>query len=446
MEPGFLIGIFVVIFLVTWRYIWKRDVLFGVVYFFLFIYTVFAQIGYAYFPELSVFIQAYFGPSIFYDVNLFVTLSFIAFFSCFFFMHHYVVRKPAYKIIQSRHRLNPLFYMVVTCHLFGLALYFFANYDSLTYGNVSDEDFQAQMGVVNILFIIGFKLSVAVNLLLYFLYRIRLKTAPRINRRTVLILLILEMVLFLVISIKIGSRTDPLALTIAILVLEIVRWREYSRSVRVSKWKRAKILLLIGFVLYGLTQIEANRGGGEMERRSMSEAILSKDYYAPAHILIAAMALDYVDPWEVVVSNSANALILLKQPFLQTTVADLFNPGVSSRSASYAFYLFSEGFIAMGWFGFLYNGLVVFAGAALWRRLANSNSSYYNLFMIGLVASQAANVARGQSAYFVKDIYMFFIPAMVLFFLATGLRPYFGGDVQQRNLRLKEVRLSKYWL
>lgn len=437
MEPGLLIAIFTVIFLVTGRYIWKRDVLFGVVYFFLFIYTVFAQIGYAYFPELSMFIQAYFGPEIFYDVNLFVTLSFIAFFLCFLFLHRYVVRKPAYVIVQSRPRLSMLFYMVVICHLFSMALYFFANYDSISYITSSDEDYRTQAGLANTLFGMGFKLSVAVNLLLYFLYRVRMKTAPSINHFAILSLLILEIVLFVAISVKLGSRTDPLALTIAIAVLEILLGREQGRFVPLNKWKWAKILLLIGGVLYGLIQIEKIRNPDAVAVESMAELILLKDYYAPSHILIAAMALDYVEPGEVLVSNSANALILLKQPYLQTTVADLFNPGVSSRSASYAFYLFSEGYIAMGWLGFLYNGLVVFAGVALWRRLANSNSSYYNLFMISLVATQAANIARSQSSYFVKDIYMFFIPAMLLFFLATGLRPWLGRKAQRYKSRAK---------
>ena len=87
MEPGFLIAIFSVIFLFTWQYIWRRDVLFGTLYFFLFVYAVFAEIGYAYFPELSISIKAYFEPEIFYAVNIFVTLSFITLFLCFVFLY-----------------------------------------------------------------------------------------------------------------------------------------------------------------------------------------------------------------------------------------------------------------------------------------------------------------------------------------------------------------------
>jgi hypothetical protein len=35
----------------------------------------------------------------------------------------------------------------------------------------------------------------------------------------------------------------------------------------------------------------------------------------------------------------------------------------------------------------------------------------------------AATVARSQSSYFIKDIYLFFAPALILYCLVAGLRP-----------------------
>jgi hypothetical protein len=334
MEPGFLIAIFSVIFLFTWQYIWRRDVLFGTLYFFLFVYAVFAEIGYAYFPELSISIKAYFEPEIFYAVNIFVTLSFITLFLCFVFLYPQLVSKPLYQIKKSRLRLVYLFHVMIACHFLGLALYFFENYDLVSYENASQD-------MINILFSIGFKLSVVVILVLYFLYRVRINDVPRISNRAVLIFLIFEAILFVVISFKIGSRTDLLALAISISILEVVFYREKGGFRRTRKLAWMLILVLISGVVYGLLKIETIRGGGDAQ--SLAEAILLKDYYGPFHILIAAMAFDYIDPWEVIVSNSANTVILLKQPYLQTTVAELFNPGVATRSAGYAFYLFSEG-------------------------------------------------------------------------------------------------------
>ncbi|MHB8473607.1 MAG: hypothetical protein ACYDC8_12350 [Gammaproteobacteria bacterium] len=426
MEPGILIGIFAVIFLVTGHYIWRRDVLFGFVYLFLFIYSIFAQIGYAYFPVVSELINAYFGPQVFYSVNIFVTLSFISFFIVFYFLHKYVIKRPAYKVVQSHQRLSIIFYMVVIGHMIGMALYFYLNYDLLTYTNAYDEEFQASQGLPFILFGIGFKLSVAVNLALYFMLRVKTQDAPRINRTFVLVLFLLELTLFIVISFRLGSRTDPLSLMLAVTALEI----GLMRGEKTNSRNLLKLAAVYGVVLFTLVMIEAARSQGGAETGSLAERILYRDYYPPFHILIAAMALHYVDTLEVIASNSANALVLLKHPYIQETVTELFNPGISTRSSSYAFYLFGEGYIAAGWIGFIYNGLVVFLGVSLWRRLAHSNHRYYNLFMLSLVATQMANIVRSQSSYFIKDIYMIFLPAMILFFLGTGLRPWLGRGFQ----------------
>lgn len=421
MEPSVLIGIFIVIFAVTWRYIWKRDILYGIAYLSFFIYAIFAQIGYAYFPELSVFIEAYFGPTIFFETNIFVTLSFITFFLCFLFLHRHLIKKPSFYILKSKSRYTIIFHSALCIHFLFLGLYFYQNYDSINYDNASNEIYQVEMGFLYIIFGILFKLSVVVNLILYFLYRVRSETAPKINRHAILFFLVLGITLFVMISLKIGSRTDLLALTVSIVVIELYDSKKRVAH-RTNKWLWFKISMLSIVTFSTLTLIEYTRGAGA-EMGTLPEMILLKDYYAPYHILIAAMAYEYVNPLEVIISNGANALILLKQPYLQATVADIFNPGLSTRSASYAFYIFSEGFIFMGFFGFLYNGFIIFGGLAIWRAMANSNYNYYNHFMTGLISTQIVHIARNQSSYFLKDIYTYFIPAMLMFFLATGWRP-----------------------
>ena len=432
IEPGILIAIFTAIFSFTFIYIWKRDILFGGVYLSLFIYTIFTQIGYAYFPELSIFIQAYFGPEIFYDFNLFVSLSFLALFICFFLWHRVLVRRPVYKVIHSRQNLSILFYFFVAVQICVVSLYFISNFDSLSYTSVNDEAFQLQEGIPFVLFELAFKHTVEICFILYFIFRNKGNVFNRLNHKMVLFLLILEITLLITVSTKIGSRTDPLSLTLAIVAYEICIARELKKNII---WKFVKISAVLGLVIYGLSAIEAARTIDlQAQYRTLPERIIFKDYYAPAHILIASMALNYVDPIAVITSNSANALIKLNYPYLQYIVAQLFNPGVSTRSASYAFFMFSEGYIALGWFGFIYNGLIVFLGIALWRSMANSNNNFYNYFLIGLVSTQLANIARSQSSYFVKDVYMIFLPAMFLFFLATGLRPWLGRRAFQTKV------------
>jgi len=434
MEPGILIGIFTVIFLVTGYYIWRRDVLYGLVYLFLFIYIIFAQIGYAYFPALSELIRAYFGPDIFYSVNLFVTLSFVFFFVLFCFFYKYVVRSPAYKVVKSNPRLNILFYMVLIGHIIGMTLYFHGNYHLITYTNAYDEEFQASQGFLFLLFGIGFKQSVFINLALYFMLRVKTQDAPYIiNRMIIFVLFLLEFILFILIALKLGNRTDLLSFTLGIVFLEI----EIMRCGKNKYLNLLKIVLVTVVVIYALGMIEVTRGQGMAEEHTFLEKILYKDYFAPAHILIAAMGLQYVDPLEVLASNSANSLVLLKHPYLQETVTELFNPGITTRSSSYAFYIFSEGYLALGRLGFFYNGLVVFLGVSLWKRLSHSNNHYYNLFMLSLMATQSVNIARGQSSYFIKNIYMIFLPAMFLFYLGTGLIPWLGRRINKNSSVIK---------
>ena len=46
--------------------------LYALAFFSLYVYTIFAQIGYAYFRELSMLEDAYFGPQLFYDYWIFI--------------------------------------------------------------------------------------------------------------------------------------------------------------------------------------------------------------------------------------------------------------------------------------------------------------------------------------------------------------------------------------
>ena len=135
------------------------------------------------------------------------------------------------------------------------------------------------------------------------------------------------------------------------------------------------------------------------------------------------MGLGYVDFIEVITSNVSNTLFKLNYPYLQEPITEMINPGVANRSQGYAFYLFTEGFVFMGYLGFIYNAFMLYFGLSVWYRIQNSNNSYYSIVLISIMCTQFANIARSQSSYFYKDIYMFFFPVLILLFLCSGLRP-----------------------
>ncbi|MFP6844057.1 MAG: hypothetical protein VB958_02460, partial [Thalassolituus sp.] len=154
----------------------------------------------------------------------------------------------------------------------------------------------------------------------------------------------------------------------------------------------------------------------------LAKAVIVKDYFAPLHILFATMHYELVDPLNVMKSNFYNTFVMMGYPYLQTGVGNILLEGSSSRSTGYAMHIFSEGYMFCGWLGLIYNCVVVTTGILIWRSLSLSSSFRFNCFAIGLVAMQFANVSRGQSMYFIKDIYMIFIPAIVLYFSISGQR------------------------
>jgi len=421
MEPIYLILSFSVLFFYTFLKVVKKDIFFGGAYLFLFIYTIFTQIGYAYFPELSVILKAYFGETLFKPYLAFVALSFFAFYIVFLLLFPKLSNKTRYEVVQTRPMLKGvLFYELILIHLVFMTFYFISNYDILNYVNVADEDFFKSNGLLYVLFIIGFKFSIVINLLLYVLFRARKKFGTYLNSFIIPLMLVSECLLLVLISWKIGSRTDLLALTLGVIIFEIKASPKTRRDKRKILFRLAVFVLA---VLMSLTILEYTRTESTADDKPLMEVMLYKDYYPPSHILIAAIEYNFVNFGEVLKSNISNSLLKMNYPYLQATVTDLFNPDISTRSASYAFYIFSEGFIAVGWFGFLYNAIIVFLGLSIWRSLALSNHEYYNLFVIALISTQLANIVRSQSSYFVKDLYTIFLPGVLLFYLATGLRP-----------------------
>jgi hypothetical protein len=417
MTEAVAILIFVAVFIPTFLFIVRRDAFVGGVYLFLFIYTVFAQIGYAYFPDLSSLINAYFGSDVLVQSSLFITLSFLAFFVFFGLFHRRLLAGHLYRVVKTTPALPPLLYVVVAAHCLAMLLYFAYHYSDLNYLNAADEDFGREQGVMYAVFMQSFKLTVQVLYVLYYLVRVGRNLIAPSNRVALQVAFAFELLLFAAIAIKLGNRTDLLSFLLAVLMLEL--------ALGLSKRKLFAILAGAAATLYMLSEIQVLRGGEPSDWQTL-EALLLQDYYFPSHVLFAAVAQSHVAPLEVVSSNVANALVGLGYPYLQTNVMELFNPGIASRTASYAFYIFTEGYLVAGMAGFVYNGAAVFLGLLLWRAMASSDNRYYNLFMLGLLSTQMVNIVRGQTSYFVKDIYLVFIPAMLLLFIATGLRPRFA--------------------
>lgn len=404
--------LYLAFFLVTLPFAVTRNRLFGFYYTALYLYSAFALAGYLYFPGISESLQAYFGDDVGHTSLAFIFVSMIAFWSVNMFL--YRPRRPARAWLtvaqaSSITSMGKLALFSVTV-AFGFLL--FTNFASLSWYIF---EFAESLSPEIRIFILFYKTSVGIITVVYAIIRSNEIRKDALFSVTFFILLIL----FIIASFKLGNRTDPAAVICGIIFYEAIRRRLSFRVI-------ASIGAVLIISVATLSLIEHFRYVDGISRNSLAERIFLNDYYAPAHMLFAAIAFDYVAPTDVIRSNTANALILLGEPYLQQLVTELFRSDVASRSEGYAFYILTEGWIFGGWGGVIYNALIPTFGLWLWSRLACTDNRLVNTLVLVLAACMVLNVTRGQSSYFIKYAYTFILPNLIFAAVFIGLRVRIG--------------------
>lgn len=428
MSPLLLISLFSSFFIVSFAYIIRRDYLSGLYYFFLFVYTIFTQIGYAIYPETAIAARAYYGEELFFDYWLFISLSFFAIFLTFMLFWR-SNRSAAEDNLDNVKTSYPsasrkiAFFAIVTAFNTAMIYSFLSNYESIGYaGDIFPSKLLA----------LGFFTYGSVIMVLY--AKLKTFSSNAFEKFLCQILLLVSLAVVVAISIRSGQRSQILALAIGIASFEFIL------SPRSFGKKLMKVLPLIItallFVLV-LTNLRMQIGYisplefmqlfpaavGESISLFLS-SVISQDYFAPSLQLFASMYHRLIFPDEVIRSNALNSVVFMGYPYLAETVGKFINPGVT-RTQGYAYYLLTEGYNFAGWFGILYNALVFWGGLSLWRKLFLRGNRNFNDFMTATMAMHALTAVRGQSVYFIRDIYLFLLPTALLFSLATGLGPAF---------------------
>ncbi len=426
---------------------WGRDAYFAVFATFVIIYSLITQWSFLYFPELSFHVmQIDFSLESLTKASVFSTLSLIAFYASFRIIYQPIAYKSV--VIVSRRTKSPLLFITLSSTfalIFALGL--FGLKHDLSYSNASDELVLLQLGPTYIAFTQTYKSSVFVIIILFAVIRSQL-FQKTIYHYTSLILIFFLALIFLIATIKNGSRTDPLGLTIGLVSVEIYRKKTQNTGggkqidnfniISYINTRNVVYLIAVFLVLLPLLDILEQFRSAESSAAEVSytsgalERFILKDYFPPFHVLIGAIEYNYVDPKSVLLSNFANALMFLKVDFLQAFVVNQWSPGTVTRTASPAFFAFTEGFIACGWFGAIYNGIVWSVGLAIWRRFSTTNSESFNVVGFAVTMALAATVTRCQSSYFIKNIYLLILPALGLYGIASGLFPsrLYGGKSQ----------------
>jgi hypothetical protein len=395
-------------FLATLPFAMARNRLFGFYYAALYIYSAFAIAGYLYLPGLSESLAAYFGDEVGRTALLFTFASMAGFWSVNMLIYRKGAERRASLIAWHANAVTAsgtaIFAAIVVIFI-GLLV---VNFSTLSWYIFEETD---SLPLQTSLFLAMFKTVVGILTTGYLILR-----SPEIRTdRIFAVFYALLLIAFLVASIRLGNRTDPTALLIAMVLFEAL-----SRKLRLRVIAGIGVAILVGVL--ALSAIEYFRYTDGGASGPLLERIVRNDYYAPAHMLIATIAFDFVDPATVIRSNSANALILFGEPYLQQTITELFRVDIATRSAGYAFYIMTEGWMFAGWGGIIYNAIIPSAGLWLWNRLASTNNRFANLLVQMLVASMLLNVTRGQSSYFIKYLYTFILPNIALAVVIVGLR------------------------
>lgn len=385
-----------------------RNRIFGLYYTTLYIYSAFSIAGYLYIPGLSESLAAYFGNAVGRESLIFTFASMVLLWGVNMVIYRHGPEGKA--VVHAWHpptvpALGIVLLAVVVMIFVGLLA---ANFSELSW-YIFEES--VALPLKTALFIAMYKTTVGILITGYLVVRSKEIGTNRVFRGLYAVLVLA----FLVASARLGNRTDPTAFLLGVVLFEAL-----SRELRLRTIAWGAVVALVAVLAISAIEFYRYRDGGASG--PLLERIVRNDYYAPAHMLFAAVAFDFVDPMAVIRSNSANALILFGEPYLQQTITELFRSDVATRSAGYAFYIFTEGWMFAGWWGVFYNALIPSAGLWLWNRLSATDNRFANLLAQMLVASMLINVTRGQSSYFIKYLYTFILPNIVFAMFLVGLR------------------------
>lgn len=425
MLPLFLIVILSLFVLYSIRFMIKRGHdLHALAFFILYVYTIFAQIGYAYFPELSDVVGAYFGPNLFYKYWVFMFFSFVFTFLLYRFMNPKNEKKNAYIVKSANLNYGEyLFFLIVILIYIGLNLYFnrYRNLFGYGGGNTLGGPW----------FGIGFWVFTLCTFILYTIFRDK---SNKFKKRIFsLLIFLLCIVFFLKVTIAAGTRSAIFYFFLSLTFYELFP------IIKTIKYQKRKIFILMAggfFVISILTTLRALRSQEDNisfssiynfdssdsidSDEGLSSVILLQDYYLPSHLLFMSMYYDIVDPLEVVKSNFANSLVKLKYPFLATTILERGFGWDNVRGVGWSYHYFIEGYNAFGLFGIFYNALFWNLGMILWIRLTQSNNKRHNKSMLAILALVIVSVMKSQTSAYIQFYWLILLPGLALLLLANN--------------------------
>lgn len=381
------------------------------------LYALPAQIGYFYFPELAIALKSFFGEAVFWEVALFTSASLVSLLALFIYLDSVFEAGLRLSVAKRSSRYFGVAVIVLSCYLSVMLLHLLVHFDSFSYSDIANgEAGSFWPRHISILY------KMMPSILIVLMLSLSDQCVSRNRRKIVGFFFLAVLLVFLTLAVKIGARTDIISLALGVLCyVSLTSSRLRLKRLIFSK-KKTAVALTLPIFLVGIVLLESYRNPNELVATLTLADFLNKDYFAPFQNLYILAGLAYVDPVEVLISNTSNAFFM-GHPLLQSTIVEMVNPGVTSRVAGYGFYLLAEGYVFGGRFlGMLYNFVIIGGLSWFWCFLTKTNDRRFSIVMVCLLTLQVFNLARGPSFYFFSYLLLFCIPALGLQFLLTGQR------------------------
>lgn len=441
ITPVSILVIFCLFFIGSARTLARRDGVFFAFYAILFVYTFFTQVAWIAYPEafgLLVPGAAAISDSTFQAYQVFVTASFVGLFLLLWRGTRGRVALRTYQAPSDPRRFG-CFVPLVLLYNVMLAWLLVQNYATLSYE--TPEAVKSQTLFVRIYSLFG-----VVFLALY-------ATAARakrgsVPRRACQFLMALTGGIFLVLAVRAGARGGLAAAAIGVMCFEVLSAGTARRllSARVLIGAIGMMLLLTAI---GTIRVEGPVNPVDVPGRLLSDpwgfvtdrfniaALVFGDYAGPSVLLLISISDG------MVMSGDAVAAVLLGSlpfggfsgyPSLGYMVSRIVDPSLRESWQGFGYYILAEGYNVMGWFGILYNAVVLGCALQVSRRFWNTPDSHYRAFVGALFAMQALPIVRGQSSEIIRSWYLVILPGLVLLWLGSGLRVDWSRRSTRRRL------------
>lgn len=378
----------------------------------LFLYSIFTELNYIFFPS---YVNQYFlvDDALWIAVWAFITLSFISFYGFFAFSLH---AKRKYSIVtQSNEYYSAGIVFVYTIVLLIDLIIIIRNWDSLSYFNDVSRNFGSDVAFIR--YLNNF------NCYFFLIVMSKLRYSENNSHQSKRLLYLSAIICFLdliLYTFKVGDRSIILQVLIGSLIIYLHN-KEISRKLIIKL-----CFLLVGAAIYLMIVRLTRNNISVLERKTIIESIMTEDYSRPALTLFGAIKFSIIHPFEVIKSFFAKASFVLHYKYLYETVYSYAFPifiqqaAISGSNPGIGMHIFTEGYIFMGFLGFIYNGMVLNIHISLWEKLCKTNDEQTNVTFSAIMIGVMLLNIRGETVYFVRNFVFFIIPAIIMYMIVCN--------------------------